>query len=89
VSALTEQNDLFLAAQRARRDGHLRRALADYDLLLRRYPDGPLAEAALVERMRLSRELRPARAVEEARDYLGRFPTGFGRREASEMLEGP
>jgi hypothetical protein len=89
MSALTDQNDLFLSAKRARQQGRLREALAGYELLLRRYPQSPLTEAALMERMRLSRKLDPAGAAEQARSYLQLFPHGFGRREAIELTEGP
>lgn len=35
------------------------------------------------------RDLDPALAADEARAHLQRFPEGFGRREASELLQGP
>jgi hypothetical protein len=87
-SALAEQNDLFARASRAQRQGRTRAALAQYDELLARFPAGPLTEAAVVERLRVLRAIDTERARSEARAYLDRYPGGFARREAVDIVQG-
>jgi hypothetical protein len=87
-SNLGAQNDLFAAAVAAKRQGNLRAAVTAFDRFLGRYPGSPLAESAHVEKMRILRATDPSRAVTTARDYLARFPAGFGRAEAEAIVAG-
>ena len=84
-SKLAEQNDLFDGAMRDKRAGRTTDALVALDRLLAKYPRGPLAESAAVERFRL---LRGSARVDAARDYLTRWPQGFARAEA-QAIAGP
>ena len=61
--------------------------LSEFDRLLSRYPSGPLAESASVERMRLLKTVAPERATASAREYLARYPTGFARTEAESLVQ--
>jgi ferric-dicitrate binding protein FerR (iron transport regulator) len=88
TSVLAAQNDLFAQAIAAKRRGDAASALAILDRLLARYPGGPLAETAAVERMRLLRTSDPARAASAARAYLARYPIGFAHAEADAILAG-
>jgi hypothetical protein len=81
-SRLSEQNDMFERAMRAKRDGHTSQALAGFDAFLAKYPGSPLAEGAATERMRLLATTDPSRAASAARDYLKRWPRGVARAEA-------
>lgn len=84
-SRLTEQNDLFDDAMRAKRAGDSAGALAKLDRLRATYPTGPLAESAEVERMRILASTNRARAVHAAKEYLKHRPTGFARAEAEAL----
>lgn len=88
ASSLGEQNDMFADAMAAKRRGDSGEALADFDRFLARYPSSPLAESAMVERMRLLRGVDPGRAPAAARQYVGRYPNGFARAEAEAILAG-
>jgi outer membrane protein assembly factor BamD (BamD/ComL family) len=88
ASNLGAQNDLFAAAVAAKRQGNYRAAVTGFDRFLSRYPGSPLAESALVEKMRLLRATDPSRAVTAARDYLARFPGGYGHTEAEAIVAG-
>jgi ferric-dicitrate binding protein FerR (iron transport regulator) len=81
-SDLRVQNALFTQALAAKRRGDTAEALRAIGLLLERYPGTPLAENALVERMRLS---SGTAAIRAARAYLTRYPNGFARAEAEEI----
>jgi hypothetical protein len=81
-SRLAEQNDLFDEAMRMKKRGDAAGAMARFDRLLAQYPNGPLAESAEVERMRLLAASDRARAAVAARDYLRHHPRGYGRAEA-------
>ncbi|WP_437592293.1 FecR domain-containing protein [Sorangium sp. So ce1000] len=83
-TSLTAENELLQSAMAARRRGQPRRAIERLDLLLRRYPDSPLAEIARVERLRAIEALGDKeRTAAEARRYLRDYPQGFGREEAT------
>ncbi len=87
ASVLEAQNDLFIAAVRARRAGANAKALALFERFMRDYPDASLFESALVHKMRLlaaTADLSGASA--SARQYLARFPDGFARDEARALL---
>lgn len=81
-SQLAAQTALFADATAARRRGDVARAIDGYESLYRKHPSSPLAESAMVERMRLlaAHDRRLARVA--AREYLARYPGGFAREEA-------
>jgi hypothetical protein len=86
-TALARQNDLFAEAVALRRHGDVAGALHAYQELIRRFPDSPLVENALVERMRLLLSSDGERAREEARHYLLLYPHGFAQAEAQRLLD--
>ena len=86
TSDLAEQNRLFADAMAAKRRGDSAAAVAQFELLSRRYPRSALAENALAERMRL---LRGPSAVRTAREYLSVYPNGYARAEAAAIVAGP
>jgi ferric-dicitrate binding protein FerR (iron transport regulator) len=86
-SALTAPNDLFAEGVARGRQGDTSGALRIYQELMSRFPTSPLAENALVERMRLSTTIHE-RAV-EAKQYLARYPRGFAAAEARKLLSEP
>jgi hypothetical protein len=88
-SSLTEQNDLYAAATVARKHGDASRALGLYDRLLERFPRGPLAESAGVERIRLLKQVAPERAQADARRHLSRYPNGYASAELKALLAPP
>jgi hypothetical protein len=88
-SSLTEQNDLYAAATVARKHGDAARALGLYERLLGRFPRGPLAESAGVERIRLLKSVSPERAQAEARRHLSRYPNGYANAELKTLLAPP
>lgn len=86
-STLAIENGLLLEAISLRRSRQAERSLALLDELLERYPGSPLAETASVERLRALEDLGANRRLSrEAERYLGGYPQGFGRAEASRML---
>lgn len=84
--ALAEQNQLFAEATAARRIGDHAAALAAYDRILARHPDGFFAETAMVERMRTLADVDPPRARVAAAAYLARYPSGFARADAERLI---
>jgi ferric-dicitrate binding protein FerR (iron transport regulator) len=88
-SGLTQQNDLFASGVALRRQGNLAGALRAYQELIAQFPNSPLAENAMVERMRLLSTTQRAPAKEEARRYLRRYPRGFAVQEAQHLLDEP
>ena len=88
ASTLGEQNDLFAEAIVAKRQGESQAALATFDRFLATYPASPLAQSAAVERMRLLRAVQSPRTASAARQYLARYPNGFARVEAEDILAG-
>jgi hypothetical protein len=89
ASALAEQNDLYAAAEAARRAGQSGEALAGYTRLLARFPRGQLAESAFVARVRLLARADGASARGEAERYLTRYPAGFARAEMQTLARAP
>lgn len=82
---LAKQNELYLQAVTLQRAGEVDLAVKKLDLILADLRS-PLAEAALTQKMKwLSATDRP-RAREAAREYLQRFPMGFGRAEAETLV---
>jgi ferric-dicitrate binding protein FerR (iron transport regulator) len=88
-SALTEQNDLFAAAMALRRQGDVALALRTYQDLISQFPSSPLAQNAMVERMRLLTSTQKSLAKEEARRYLRAYPRGFAVEEARRLTDEP
>ncbi|HVY32278.1 MAG TPA: FecR domain-containing protein [Polyangiaceae bacterium] len=87
ASALTAQNDLFAEGVAKGRQGDPSGALRAYQDLMSRFPGSPLAENAMVERMRLLAATPDGAA--EARRYLKRYPHGFAVGEAKKLLAEP
>jgi hypothetical protein len=86
-SSLAAQNDLFLAALRARRDSRPQESLRFLARLIDGYPDGPLIEAAMAERMELLLSAGDASAAARvAGQYVRRFPDGFARPDADRLV---
>jgi hypothetical protein len=85
-SDLAAQNDLFDQAMSARSRGDSDAALASLGRLLERYPSSPFAESAAFERIKLLAGIDRARAADEAREYLRRYPSGFGRADAEALI---
>jgi hypothetical protein len=82
ASELAAQNDLFSAAMRATRREDDGEALKLFTSFVKHYPDSPLFEHALAQRMKLLAANDPSGAAVAASEYLSRFPTGFARLEA-------
>jgi hypothetical protein len=86
-SALAPQNDLFAEGVARGRQGDTSGALRVYQELMSRFPSSPLAESAMVQRMRLLAGTAGGRA--EARRYLTRYPRGFALDEAKKLSAEP
>jgi outer membrane protein assembly factor BamD (BamD/ComL family) len=71
-----------------KRAGDLSGADATLETLLRDHPGGPLAESALVERMRIVSRMDRARGKDLAAVYLRRHPQGAARVEAERLIAG-
>jgi hypothetical protein len=85
---LARQNELYLQAVTLQRGGDLTGAVKKLEAVLAD-PGSPLAETALAQKMKwLSAKDRPA-AQEAAREYLQRFPMGFGRADAATLVLEP
>ncbi len=82
TSALTVQNDLFAAAIRAKQQKRFSDAIRVFSRLVETYPDGPLTEGAMAQRMTLLVTVDAAGANRAAFEYLERFPAGFAHAEA-------
>jgi hypothetical protein len=81
-SELAEQNDLFAAAVRAKRQGRPGDAIRLFTQLIQQYPQSPLLESALAQRMKMLAARDAWAGAEAAHEYLRRFPGGFARAEA-------
>jgi uncharacterized membrane protein len=88
ASELAAQNDLFAQATGKKNAGDVAGAVAGYERYLAKYPGGPLAESATVERMRLLASIDPGRGAVAAKAYLARYPNGFDRAEAERLASG-
>lgn len=86
-SALAAPNDLFAEGVARGRQGDTSGALRVYQTLISRFPSSPLAENAMVARMRLLAGSADGRA--EAQRYLTRYPRGFALNEAKKLLAEP
>jgi outer membrane protein assembly factor BamD (BamD/ComL family) len=65
--------------------GDSRTAIDALGRLLDRYPASPFAESAALERIKLLAAIDRARAADEAREYLRRYPSGFGRADVEAL----
>ena len=88
ASLLASENDLFAAGVHARKRNQPGEAVRFLSLLIERYPDGPLTESAMVQRMKILTSLDPGSAARAASEYLSRFPTGYARGEAERLAAG-
>lgn len=84
-SLLTQPNDLFAHGLSLARTGDTNGALRAYQEVVSRFPRSPLAENAMVQRMRLLAGSHHPRARDEAKRYLSRYPMGFASKEAAEL----
>ncbi len=82
TSYLAEQNRIFEDALAAKRRGDIAAALAGFD----RLTEGPHAESAAAERMRVLAVAHDARARGAAQAYMARYPNGFAAAEARALL---
>ena len=89
ASELAQQNDLFAEADALHRQGDVAGALRAYQTLIARFPASPLAENALVQRMRLLSNRRDPRTHSEAERYIARYPRGFALKEAQRLMDLP
>lgn len=85
-SDLAGQNRAFEDALSAKRRGDSAGALSRFDRFLARYPQSPLVESAMAERMRLLAGTDPSRAQEAATQYLAGYPSGFAAAEARSLV---
>jgi len=88
-SELAAQNDLFASAVRAKRHGQGSQAIRIFDRLTHQYPAGPLAESAAVQRMKLLVVIDMVAARRAASEYLARYPLGFARVDAHQIIGAP
>ena len=87
-STLSEQNDLFAEAVKAKRQQRDGESAELFSRLVDTYPNGPLTEGALVQRMRVLATVDHAAAARAATEYLARFPGGFARAAAHRIISG-
>lgn len=85
TEGLAAANDLFAAAARAEREHRPDEALRLFTQLLDLAPQGPLAEGAAAQKMKLLATSDPAAARRAAADYLARYPDGFARDDARRL----
>ena len=85
TAGLSLANDLFAAAVRARREHRTDEAVRLFARLLEVAPDGPLAEGATAQRMKLLAASDPEAGRRAAADYLARYPDGFARDDARRL----
>jgi hypothetical protein len=81
-SLLRVENDLFASAIQAKRQQRMGEAVRLFSQLIQTYPDGPLTEGAMAQRMNLLVTLDRSAATRAASEYLMRFPVGFAHAEA-------
>ena len=84
-SVLVAQNDLFASAIRAKRQKRMGDSARLFSQLVDIYPEGPLTEAAMAQRMKVLGVLDGTAATRAASEYLARFPGGFARAEARRL----
>ncbi|MET0790837.1 MAG: FecR domain-containing protein [Polyangiaceae bacterium] len=89
ASELAQQNDSFAEGVALHRQGDVAGALRAFQSFLVRFPRSPLAENALVERMRILASAHDPGARTEAQRYVARYPRGFALGEAKQLTEAP
>lgn len=87
TSDLAAQNDLFASGVRAKRRGRGSEAIRIFERFAREYPDSPLLESAVAQRMKLLGAIDLPAARRAALEYLARYPNGFARSEARSLVE--
>jgi hypothetical protein len=88
-STLADENQLFKDAAEATRAGNTEGALGHLNQLLEKYPASPLAQTALVRKLRLlAKAGRTSEATQAASRYLELYPTGFAAAEAQQLVSG-
>jgi ferric-dicitrate binding protein FerR (iron transport regulator) len=87
ASSLGAENDLFAAAVRAKKDGRSAEAARLFGELATSHPGSPLVESALVQRMKILATTDTAAAARAAAAYLERYPAGFARPDARELVD--
>jgi hypothetical protein len=85
-SRLAEENRRFGEVLQARQQGETARALELLEGLRRDFPRGHLQEDVAAEELRLLAGTDPLRAQQAARAYLERFPKGYARALAEEVV---
>lgn len=80
---LAEQNAAYRVALDAKHRGDAAAAVAAFASFEAKYPASPLAESAMIERMRLTPDRGRAAAI--ARAYLVKYPVGLARKEAEQI----
>lgn len=89
ASELAQQNDSFAEGVALHRQGDVAGALRAFQSFMVRFPRSPLAENALVQRMRLLANAHDPSARAEAQRYIARYPRGFALKEAKQLAEAP
>lgn len=82
---LARQNELYLQAVTLHQAGEVDAAVRKLDVILQD-ARSPLAEAALTHKMKWLTDVDRVRARAAAREYLERFPMGFGRADAETLV---
>jgi hypothetical protein len=82
---LARQNELYLQALTLQRSGEVGAAVKKLEAVLAD-PKSPLAETALAQKMRWLSATDRSAARDVARDYLQRYPMGFGRADAETLV---
>jgi ferric-dicitrate binding protein FerR (iron transport regulator) len=88
-SELAAQNALYRDAMRAKARGDAGGAVRALETMLVRYPNTPLREAALAQRMKLLSDSDRPRAVKAASEYLREYPNGFAEADARALTQAP
>jgi tetratricopeptide (TPR) repeat protein len=87
-STLANENQLFKDAAEATRAGDTDAAVSYLDRLLEKYPASPLAQTALVRKLRLlAKAGRAGEAERAAKRYLELYPSGFAAAEAQQLID--
>ncbi|MCX8057157.1 MAG: outer membrane protein assembly factor BamD [Ignavibacteria bacterium] len=79
---------VFETAEQYRRMNYTKSAIIYYDLLLEKYPDSKYSSLALYNKIKLLVEkARKKEALEEAKKYLRRFPSGEYKKDVEKIVE--
>jgi len=82
---LARQNELYLQALTLQRAGEVGAAVKKLEAVLAD-PKSPLAETALAQKMKWLSATDRSAARDVAREYLQRYPMGFGRADAETLV---